>query len=531
MFIRAKKHPNTDKTTVLICHSKRSGKKVRQVILKRIGCSSREEEIIKLQKIAQYELALLKKQPMTDRFTETNSLIKLSDLKEVNRSHVGIKDIFGKLFNELGFHTILTEKDSDNLKLLIAARITEPSSKLRASEILQKKFGLDLSVDSIYRLLDKLQENSKLFEEKVFEATKEVSGGSVDLLLFDVTTLSFETIEKDELRNFGFSKDHKFNTTQVVLALATNKEGLPIGYKLFPGNTAEVKTLIACINSWKEYLKIGQVIFVADRGLMSKDNIKLLEDNGMLYIVACPLRKLSEQTKELIFDKNNYGLREIDDKTISWIKELEVGKNSRLIVSYNSKRHSKDKKDRETLIAKIEKKLGKQPKAKKLVSNKGYIKYTSIADECIAVLNEKKVHEDEKWDGLHGVLTNADLDSAEILRRYKNLWVIEESFRINKHNLEMRPIYHHTPKRIQSHILLCFLTFALLRQAHHKLKTSDVNISIEDLREELIDVQASVLCNSRTGELFKMPSAVTENVKDIYNTFNVPLGGAIQNYI
>src|SRR5438046_1547447 len=113
MFIRAKKHPYTDKTTVLICHSKRAGKKVRQVILKRIGCSSSEEEIIKLKEIASYELSLLKKQPMTETFPKTNSLINVYDLKEVNRSHIGIKDIFGKLFNELGFHTILNEKDSE----------------------------------------------------------------------------------------------------------------------------------------------------------------------------------------------------------------------------------------------------------------------------------------------------------------------------------------------------------------------------------------------------------------------------------
>lgn len=531
MFIRAKKHPNTDKVTILICHSRREGKRVVQLVLSKIGYGTNTEEIEILKKAAQEKLLLLK--PCMGKRADMLDLSKnqtlLKNVEEISRTHVGVKDIFGALFDRLGFNDILDHKNSDTLKALIMARITEPSSKLRASQILQRKFGLDITVDTIYRLLDKLQHNSEAFENKVFAATKEIES-SIDLMFFDVTTLYFETCEVDELRNFGYSKDCKFNSTQVVLALATTKNGLPIGYKLFPGNTAEISTLIECVKKWKEQLHIDKVTFVADRGMMSAKNIALLEENNMNFVVAYPLKKLSAAKKEIILEGSEYRLEQIDEQNVSWVKDIEFSDNHRLIVTYNSSRHKKDQADREKLIDKITKKLGSNPNPKKLISNTGYIKYTTIDKEHVAALDEDKVKAAEQWDGLHGVLTNLDLPAYQIIQRYRHLWIIEESFRINKHNLQMRPIYHYSAKRIQSHILLCFLTFTLLRHAQNILKRFNIDISINTLRDELIDVQASILCDTSNGELFRMSSAVSENMKEVYKIFNVNLGGRIEHY-
>jgi transposase len=529
MFIRAKKHPNTNKVTVLICHSKREGRKVIQLVLSNIGYGSTAEEIEKLKQLAQQKLLLLKQHQHAKIINMSQNQTLLKNVEEVSRKHVGIKDIFGNLFDKLGFSDILENKDSDTLKALIMARITEPSSKLRACKILQNKFGLDLTVDTIYRLLDKLQENADKFERKVFESTKKVES-TIDLMFFDVTTLYLETCATDELRNFGYSKDCKFNKTQVVLALATTKTGLPIGYKLFPGNTAEISTLIECVKKWKKQLQIDQVTFVADRGMMSAANIELLKENNMNFVVACPLKKLSEANKKIILEDKGYHLAAIGENNFSWIKELKLSDDHRLIVTYNSSRHRKDQADREKLIDRISKKLGKNHNPKKLISNKGYIKYTTIADESIASLDEDKIKAAQQWDGLHGVLTNLELPANQIVERYKHLWIIEESFRINKHNLKMRPIYHHSANRIKSHILLCFLTFTILRHAQIILQKSGMSMSINSLRDELIDIQASILCDTSSGELFRMSSAVSENIKNIYSIFNVSLGGKIEYY-
>ena len=111
-------------------------------------------------------------------------------------------------------------------------------------------------------------------------------------MFFDVSTLYFESFIQDELRDFGYSKDNKFKETQVVLALAVTREGLPLGYKLFPGNTGETKTLVVFLNTWKKYIEINRVVFVADRGMFNYINLSFLEESGYEFIVAAKLRSL-----------------------------------------------------------------------------------------------------------------------------------------------------------------------------------------------------------------------------------------------
>src|SRR5262249_40052765 len=158
--------------------------------------------------------------------------------------------------------------------------------------------------------------------------------------LFDVTTLYFESVDVDELRNFGYSKDHRFNTTQVVLALATNSDGLPVGYELFEGNKAEVTTLIAAIESWKNLFNIESFCFVADRSMSTKKNVELLKSHQYHFIIAAKLKKLPEKLQEEIF-KEDYYRPTVLNKDFGWVGEFDY-EESRLIVSYKSKRALKD---------------------------------------------------------------------------------------------------------------------------------------------------------------------------------------------
>ena len=519
MFIRVKKHPANNKSTVLVCHTQRLEKKIIQQVLCKIGTSDDPHQIEQMKKAAEQiieQFTNQKNQPQ-----ERSNAATLMNYQELNRLNTGIKDIVGTLYERLGFSEILnTNKMNEVLKAVVLARFTEPSSKLKASSILQRKFSLEYSEDRIYRMMDCLYKNADKAKQAVFTSTVATVGQQIDLMFFDVTTLYFETIEEDELRNFGFSKDFRFNTTQVVLALATTQEGLPIGYKLFPGNTAEVTTLINCVTEWKTQIGIGKAVVVADRGMMSDDNLKKLVEAEMNYVVAFPLRKLSRSIQAQILIKEDYDRTEIN-KQEYWKKEILLDKNRRLIVTFNQKRHDKDCKDRERLIKRIEKRLGASKNAKKLVSNQGYIKYVTIDGNVTAELNTKKITDDAAWDGLHGVITNTNLSAEEVVNRYKQLWVIEESFRINKHNLKMRPIYHFTPKRIHAHITICFLTYAIIRQIQHIIKQNNLQLSVENLREELLEVQASIVADTSTGELYKMPSRMPEEIQQIYQIFGL----------
>jgi len=529
MFIRVKKHPAANKSTVLICHNKRVKTHTQQVVLCKIGTSDDPLQLDQMKNAAEQIIAQLKKQEeMQQQIDHTPTLM---NAQEINRLNTGIQDIVGTLYNRLGFNSILaTTKMNEILKAVVLARFTEPSSKLKASAILQRKFSLEYSEDSIYRMMDALYKRTEQAKQTVFASTIATVGAQIDLMFFDVTTLYFETIEEDELKAFGFSKDFRFNTTQVVLALATTCTGLPIGYKLFPGNTAEVTTLINCIKEWKTQIGIREAIVVADRGMMSDGNLKQLLAEGMSYVVACPMRKLAKRDKANILAAEGYKCTAIKQQ-LHWRKEVKLESGNRLIVTYNKKRHDKDQKDRDRLIKRIEKRLGSNKKARKLISNQGYIKYIEIDGTATAELNTEKIAEDAQWDGLHGVMTNTDLTAEEIITRYKQLLVIEESFRINKHNLKMRPIYHFTPKRIYAHITICFLTYTLVRQIQHILKQNKLELSIETIREELLDVQASIIVNTITGELYKMPSRMPEEIKEVYRIFGLEAELKIRPYL
>jgi len=235
------------------------------------------------------------------------------------------------------------------------------------------------------------------------------------------------------LRAFGYSKDHRFNTTQVVLALATNSDGLPIGYELFSGKTAEAHTLCKSIESWQYNFNIRSVCFVADRAMMSELNIKLLEEKGYTYVIAAKLRSMPQILQKQILDHKNDLSRKIifDNETRNkdininkdinqdttkdvnknnWVKEFTY-KNRRLIVSYQEKRAIKDIKHREQMLAKVKKSLGENGDTKKLISNKAIIKFTTTKGSK-TVISYDKIERDKQWDGLHGVITNrTDLDA------------------------------------------------------------------------------------------------------------------------
>lgn len=137
-------------------------------------------------------------------------------------------------------------------------------------------------------------------------------------------------------------------------------------------------------------------------------------------------------------------------------------------------------------------------------------------------MNEKKIEEEKRWDGLHGVITNDTATSSlELLTRYRRLWVIEESFRINKHTLAMRPIYHFTESRIKAHILICYLAFAITRYAQQKINIFDDSISIEKMRSSLAEIEASILEDRATGQLYKMSSRLSKEATMIYRAVGV----------
>ena len=204
---------------------------------------------------------------------------------------------------------------------VVLSRLVYPKSKRNTSQKLSNHFGKELSVEMIYWMMDQLHPKIGDVKTMTFNKTRSLFPEKIDLLLFDVTTLYFESVEADELRNFGYSKDLRFKTTQVVLALATNQDGLPVGYELFEGNCAEVSTLVAAIDSWRKLFDILDVCFVGDRAMFCGPNLQLLEEKKYRYIIAAKLKQLPESIQQKVFDENNYKAAQVGDH-FAWIAQL-----------------------------------------------------------------------------------------------------------------------------------------------------------------------------------------------------------------
>lgn len=563
MFIR-KKPLYDKKVAVQICEGFRDQGKVRQRVLRHVGSADESDQatldkLIQAAHFLKEELKkdLLKKEeetapslPLFSSIAETSEepfkpkpivplepdgrehhWVDTAKLKEDARVVEGIHAIFGSVLDRFNLQPIFGRRHYGTLREIIMARIAWPSSKLRASENLLKHFNVDIPVEKMYRFMDLLEGQEVAVQAALFNAFRPLIGEKVEVLFFDVTTLYFEAADEDELRRFGFSKDQKTHLTQVVLALATNGEGLPVGYKLFPGNTAETSTLLKAIAEWREVLCIEQITIVADRAMMNEPNIKLLEESKLKYVIAAKLKQLPKSVQQTILSREGEKVIFHDkDDAIAVQEHLHGGR--RLIITHSTKRARKDVRDREQILKKLKTRIGGKGSTKKLVTNRGYLSVIKEEGNSRVKVDEEKVAAAARWDGLHGVITNIpESNHQEILNLYRRLWVIEESFRINKHTLEMRPVYHHVSRRIKAHILICYIVFATCRYVQKRIAMQYENMSIDSIRSCLIDVQYSVLKHEETQSRYRLPSKMSMEAKRIYAVFNLKREGHITQIV
>jgi len=546
MFLRLVKKPN-DRISIRIVENNRVDGKVKQKTISGIGTAHKddhkkieslmrvgEELIIKLNNEVEPVLPGLEeiihapKKKVEKEIAE--DMVSVNGLKEEGRIHIGINDIFGKAFEELNlFDSIDTgyKKDESNdlFMEVVLARLSAPVSKRKSVKNIKADKDLELNLDKVYRMMDKVNDNEARIKNKISDSTLGLFDQKVDVAFFDVTTLYFESFTTCNIRVSGFSKDGKFKETQVMLALITTTEGLPLGYELFPGNSYEGNTLITVIEQVEKNYDLSETFIVADRAMFTRDNLEKLDQKKVKFIVAAKLKTMKKEMKEEIIKDVAKTLKENGDIE-GWTKDY-IFEGRRLIVNYSKKRAHKDKKDRERLIERIKKKMknGKVRLAD-LINNTGTKKYLKIDKKGSkeATLNKLKIEEHARWDGIHGVITNHennDLSSEEILKRYRNLWQIEAAFRVNKHDLRMRPIYHWTEKRIRSHILICFVAYSLAAFVKNKLNKAKIKLSFEETREELGRLQASIVKDKLTGKKFILPSKITSNQKSIYKVFGL----------
>jgi len=502
MFVRVKTSPNSPKKSVQIVQSVRNGKKVSQKIVRHVGTALDDFELEKLKELAEFYKANLEAEANPTLFSPETIAemainarkskevddkplnVNLKNLREEARVVTGIHEVYGQIYKDLGFDKVIKKPQRNvaankNLFNIVMARIANPTSKRSSVMALEKDFGVKLSLEGVYKMMDKLDDEViEKIELQAYSNAQKILKEKINVVFYDCTTLYFESFTEDELKQNGYSKDMKFNQPQVLLGLISTSEGLPIGYGLYAGSQYEGTTLQDATEKLKEKYEVDKVVVVADSGLLSQENQDNLEEEGLDYILGARIKNMSKKIEKQILDKSKY--KKLTDEGNEEIREIELSQDKRLIVTYSPKRAEKDKQDREKAVKKLKEKIGKSKNPASLISNYGYKKYLEIEGETKVELDKVKLAKSAAWDGLHGIITNKkDITAKEVLDYYHQLWQIEENFRISKHDLRIRPIYHWTPKRIKAHIAISFMALVCVRHLEYRVKRQYKKLSPE----------------------------------------------------
>jgi len=543
MFVRTKERAN-GKITILIVENIRDSGKVHQKILRNVATVppndvSRFMEIaehIKAEMEIEREPKLFPAQTLAEMVIssrkrsleeEDDLPVRMKKMREESRIVTGIHEIYGSLYDEIGFSRILKTcpVSASVMKDIVMARLARPCSKRSSAELLERDFGITLPLEKIYRMMDSLtQGRMNRLQDLCWNHSRSLLTDEIKVMFYDCTTLYFESFTEDELRRFGYSKDHKFNQGQVLLALMVTKEGLPAGYEVFPGNMYEGDTFKQAIYKIKTRYGVKRAIVVADSALLSQPNIELLEREKLEFILGARLKSLSTKWQERILDNTDYQKKKRDDEVLR-IFSYPYTKSRRLIVSHSTKRAEKDRKDREKSIERLQQKLEKSTRPESLISNYGYKKFLTVEGDVQVGVNKEKIERAALWDGLHGVFTNVkadEMDAEEVLSQYHGLWQVEESFRITKHDLRIRPVFHWSAKRIKAHIALCFVAFSLIRFLQYRImQKTAARFSAEQIRDELFRIQESILRYKVDYSRYVVPSKPSEDALKIYKAMNM----------
>ena len=254
--------------------------------------------------------------------------------------------------------------------------------------------------------------------------------------------------------------------------------------------------------------------------MLSEANLNALEAAGLHYIVGARLKSLPQRLQTQALDASGY--ETLKDGDGARVREL-THNTRRLVVGFSPVRAEKDRRDRDKALDKLRKKLAKSDNPKDLLSNRGYKQYLRIEGKSTLTLNPDKIAQAQRWDGLHGVITNLPkaTKTATILGQYRGLWQVEDTFRVSKHDLKVRPIYHWTPRRIRAHIAIAFMSLLCVRHLQYRMTLQARPVSPEVIRNALVHVQHSVLEHKQTNRRYVIPSAISETGRQLYKAMGL----------
>ena len=311
-------------------------------------------------------------------------------------------------------------------------------------------------------------------EEELFEQRRDLFS-EIDLVFFDTTSIYFEGEGGQELGHYGKSKDHRPDRKQMVVGLALDLHGWPLCCELWPGNTADVTTLLPLVNRLRQRFGVRRVSIVADRGMISAPTIAALESPewDCNYILGARMRSVKEIRERVLADRGRYQEITAERKTSKEpsplkVKEVTLEEGRRYILCLNEEQRRKDAADRQAIVEHLREQLKRGDKY--LIGNKGYRKYLRATKGEHFTIDEEKITQEARYDGKWVLQTNLADEPAIIALAYKELWMVEDLFRTMKSVLETRPIYHKRDETIRGHVFCSFLALLLRRALEQRLE-------------------------------------------------------------
>ena len=454
-------------------------------IIKHIGSGKDTDEVIALIQKAQEWIANQTKQ--LELFPTNSKRVLFVDRGEcLGVSHQFTKDFLDKCVEKCG----LAYLPALLLDFAIM-RLVEPASKLRTIELLNQYFGIQYS-QRIYRNIPKLLSFKKQIENSAFELVQLEFKETFYFVLYDVTTLYFETFKSDDLRVPGFSKDNKSQQPQIVIGLLVTQEGFPLSYEVFAGNTFEGKTMLPVVYKFIESHKGTKPIVIADAAMLDEERLTELNKKELSYIVGARLANSKMSLVKQIQTALNG-----NEKAFVRVNT----KHGDLICNFSQKRFKKETNELNRLVKKATDLVARQSTGKKAA----FVKKVS---KDVVELNVELIEKRKLLLGIKGYVTNIsekNLSNENVIKYYHQLWHVEQSFRMSKHDLQTRPIYHYNDESVKSHVLICFV--ALIIQKYLELKTG---LSLRVIRDLIWNITDTHIQDKLTKEIFTFRSPLTK---------------------
>ena len=505
MFVRTQ--TNGSRTYLLIVDNVRVDGKVKQRVLHRLG---RLDELL-----ASGQLDVLIQS--LGRFSEKLAVLGAhaqGDSMVTHSARIGPALIFDRLWQSCSIDKVLSALLADRrfefsveraIFLTVLHRLFAPGSD-RAAEKWKDDYAIEgvgeLDLHHLYRAMAWLGEelpkdqqdgatpfaprtNKDLIEEALFARRRDLFS-DLDIVFFDTTSIYFEGEGGETLGERGHSKDHRPDRKQMLVGMVLDRSGNPLCSELWPGNTADVKSLVPIVERLKSRFGIGSVCIVADRGMISAETLAEVEKREWKYILGVRMRS-STEAKAVVARAGRYAevhpqSDDRDDPSPLKVKEVWVEDTRRYVVCVNADQATKDRHDRDAVVASLRKALGHGDKS--LVGNKGYRKYLRAGGQQFAV-DEDKIQEEARYDGKWVLTTNTDLPAREVALKYKQLWMVEAVFRSMKSLLDTRPIFHKRDETIRGHVFCSFLALLLRKELQDRLERKEWKLEWADVVRDL----------------------------------------------